>query len=80
MFEIDSTHSGNSFNNKGRRQYKNPSVFKQTKYLDDIEDILKKRKKQKKNKAVAFLKELELKKSEAIAHNLLENNLVSKQS
>jgi|LakMenE18May11ns_1017448.scaffolds.fasta_scaffold9720124_1 formate dehydrogenase maturation protein FdhE len=80
MFEIDSTHSGNSFNNKGRRQYNNPSVFKQTKYLDDIEDILKKRKKQKKNKAVAFLKELELKKSEAIAHNLLENNLVSKQS
>jgi hypothetical protein len=47
-------------------------VFKQTKYLDEIEDILVKRKKQRKHKAVAFLKELELKKSEAIAQNLLQ--------
>jgi len=82
LFEIGSTLSGNSFNNSRLRQksYKTPSVFKQTQYLDRIEDILTKRKRQRKQKALAFLKHLELKKSEVLAENLLSQNLTQKQS
>jgi hypothetical protein len=39
-----------------------------------------KRKKTRKHKAIAFLKELELKKSEALAQQLLSQNLNPKQS
>ena len=85
--ENESTISGNSQSLRGLKMYNNahkalsgkPSVFQQTRYLDEIEEILIRRKKQKNQKAVNFLNQLELKKSEAIAHNLLKYNKVSRQ-
>ena len=85
--ENDSTISGNSQSFGPLGKYSNaykalsgkPSVFQQTRYLDEIEEILKRRKKQKNQKAVKFLNTLELRKSEAIAQNLLKYNKISRQ-
>lgn len=67
LFDIGSTLSGNSRSTLRGKPYKNTSVFKQTQYLDQIEDVIKRRKRERKHKAIAFLRELELKKSEAVA-------------
>lgn len=56
LFDIGSTLSGNSRNTLRAKTYANTSVFKQTQYLDQIEDLLKKRKRERKQKALAFLR------------------------
>lgn len=76
MFDIGSTLSGNSMVLKPNHT----SVFKKTQYLDQVEDILMKRKKQRKQKALQFLKQMELKKSEAMAQQLLASQMQPKQS
>ena len=85
--ENESTISGNSQSLQALARYNSatkalsgkPSVFQQTRYLDEIEEILIRRKKQKNQKAVNFLNQLEVKKSEAIAKNLLDYNKISRQ-
>ena len=52
-----------------------PSLYQQTKYLDEIEEILKRRKRSKYSAAEKFLNKLQLKKSEALASNILAENL-----
>lgn len=48
--------------------------------MDQVEVILKKRKQQRKHQALAFLKEIELKKTEAMAQQLLNQNMHARQS
>ena len=56
-----------------------PSLYQQTKYLDDIEEVLKKRKRHKYTAAEKFLDKLQIKKSEALASNILAENLSQRQ-
>jgi len=56
-----------------------PSLYQQTKYLDEIEQILKKRKHTKYSNAEKFLSKLTVKKSEALASNILQESLELKQ-
>jgi hypothetical protein len=53
-----------------------PSIYQQTKHLDEIEQILKKRKRHRYSAAEKFLNKLSLKKSEALATNILSESLV----
>lgn len=55
-----------------------PSLYQQTKYLDEIEEILKKRKRVKFLAANKFLNNLQAKKTEVLASSILQDNLVQR--
>jgi len=82
LTEIESTVSGHSHEVDIRRLTKatkalsnRPSLYQQTKYLDEIEEVLKKRKRSRYSAAEKFLHNLQIKKSQALASNILEQNL-----
>ena len=56
-----------------------PSLYQQTKYLDEIEEVLKKRKKNRYTAAEKFLNDLKIQKSQALASNILKESLVQRQ-
>ena len=85
LIEVESTNTDQSGTNLKRLAMATkalsgrPSVYQQTKYLDEIEEVLKKRKRKTKHNAQDFLNKLEIVRSEAIAKNLLKQNLEQKQ-
>lgn len=84
QLEMESTLSGQSNDFaallKATQSLANqPNIYQQTRYLDEIQEILRKRKKTKHLKAKQFLQELEIRRSEAVAQNLLSANLAAKQ-
>ena len=83
LIEAESTVSGNSREVDIRRLAhatsvlsNRPSVYQQTKYLDEIESVLKKRKRSRYTNAEKFLSDLKVKKSEALATNILQESLL----
>jgi len=83
LTEMESTVSGNSLDQDMQRLSlatkalsSRPSLYQQTKHLDEIEQILKKRKRHRYSAAEQFLNKLQLKKSEALASNILSESLV----
>lgn len=86
LTEIESTISGHSHEfdfkrlaHASKALSSRPSLYQQTKYLDEIEEILKRRRRTKHQYAEKFLHQLKLRKSEALADCILKESLSCKQ-
>ena len=79
--ELASTVSGSShLKVKLRTAQGNSSTFEQTQYFDEIEQIMRRKKRQKEKQARQFLHTLEQTQQQALAQKILMESLKSNQA